>query len=230
MGERRHGVEQSEDAEALVDDFAERERRVTVGVLAHEIAHALSTPLLFLRDVVAHAPLDEGDRAAGREEIAKLERLMAALRRTRLSTGPSCEISAAALVGRALTRVSRIARKRLQVDVDVDRSRSLHADPHAAELLVVLLLRNAATAARERIGVVLETTPAEDVLAIEDDGPGWPERPPEARLGSLADLAPDGVGTGLQVAMYLARCHQWKVKTSRADARTRVSVLIPKLR
>ncbi|MCI0669629.1 MAG: hypothetical protein L0Y64_04125 [Myxococcaceae bacterium] len=72
--------------------FAVRERRYAVSVLSAEIAHELATSRLYLQGLVAHAPLEEADREARRDEVARLDRLLGRLRRARNRDGLQAEV------------------------------------------------------------------------------------------------------------------------------------------
>src|SRR5262249_7424966 len=73
---------------ALEQRFAEMERRYAVAVLSAAVAHELVPSRLLLRDMAAHAPLEEEDRQLANEEVARLEKLLARLRRTRHPEAP----------------------------------------------------------------------------------------------------------------------------------------------
>jgi signal transduction histidine kinase len=210
--------------------LAEEERRHAVGVLSAEVAHELTAVRLYLQDVLAHAPLEPEDRDIGREELARLERLLAHLRRARREEEAPAPLALRPLAARALSRLAGGGPKRLRTVLDVPAGLEVRGGALGLELLLGALVRNAAAAAPPGGTVAVRAREAggQLLLAVEDDGPGLPEAlrsgPPRHPLQALER---GGAGTGLAVARSMARVHQGRLTLARDGGRTVARLELP---
>ena len=142
-------------------------------------------------------------------------------------------------VNKAVLDVAATAReKRISIDIEVDSSETLSADPGAIERIMTTLLRNAVKFAPEDGAVTVGAQAFKDQLYIyvEDDGPGIAKED-IARLGRPFEQADTtmangmkGSGLGLAIANSLVELHGGALRiTSKLGEGTVVLVTIPKL-
>jgi len=221
----RHALRQRAGQQGL----AEQERDFVLTRLSAEVAHELAALRLYLRDIVAHAPLEQVDREIGHDEVARLERLLERLRQVRRAEEPRSAQPLLPAVQRALARVPALRHKRLQVDVDVRARAQVHAAPGGLEMLLVSLLRHAAAAAPAcgNVAVRLRPEAAGLLLDVEDDGPALPE-PLRGPVFHPLDLLGCGApGLDLLVALGVAREQAWRLSWMREQGRTVFRLHLP---
>jgi signal transduction histidine kinase len=207
------------------------ERIALVETVAAEIAHEIRYPINFFRAVFrrdkAKAKLDEEEIDIGCEEVDRLERLVAGLRRL---VGHRIERRTVA-VSDLVARVEMLLRDALAgrpLEVEVPPDTMLRCDPDQATQVVVNLVANAidATGARGRIGVTWMARKDGAELVVWDDGPGF--------AGDAAQLfapwfttKPRGTGLGLAITQRIVGAHGWRIDALRAEGQTRFVVLVP---
>jgi signal transduction histidine kinase len=200
-----------------------RERHLAVALLSDEIAHELASPLTYLRDIVLHTEgLDATDRSIGEEEVARLESMVAQLRRTRRGEMSHALVALAPVVDRAVARARAELRRDVRVVVDVPTGLRVTANETALELLLLVLVRNAVAAASAG-GNVLVRARAEaggGRLEVEDDGAGMRDELRDVLFHPLTTLGPEGIGMGLPMALRLARDHAFRLSHHRENDRT----------
>jgi signal transduction histidine kinase len=206
--------------------FAERERRYVAAALSAEIAHELTSCLLFLRDLVTLDALEEADRAVARHEVGRLERILGRLRRVRLSDEGPVPVNLRSAVERALRRVGLVGDGRMTLEVPPPLT--VVAGVAGLELLLVCLLRNATAAAAAGMITVRALERADGTwLEIEDQGPGLAPAVREEVFRPLATLERGATGLGMPVALRVARDHDWRISTVRERERTVFRVQMP---
>ncbi len=222
---RRSEHERAQAAQRL----SEQEREFAVTGLGAEVAHELAAARLFLKDLVAHAPLEQTDQEIGREEVARLERLLSRLRRLRRAEEPRVELPLLLMVQRALARVPQLQRKRLQLRVNVPAQTGVRAGPQELEMLLVSLLRSAVASAPRGGSVAVRVQPWAQglLLDVEDDGPGLPGPLGDPGFQPLELLGHGGSGLDLLVAMGVARGHGWRLGWLREQGRTVLRLEVP---
>ena len=207
------------------------ERVALVETVAAEIAHEVRYPINFFRAVFRRdkkdAKLDEEEIDIGCEEVERLERLVAGLRRM---VGHRMERRAVS-VGDLMTRVEILLRDSLAgraLEVDVPPDTMLRCDLDQATQVLVNLVANAieATGARGRIGVDWSVSPAGAELVVWDDGPGF-ERDAAELFAPWFTTKPRGTGLGLAITQRIVRAHGWSIDATRAEGRTRFVVIVP---
>jgi signal transduction histidine kinase len=226
-------------------------RRAETELLAN-LRHDLRTPLTviggFAEAIVdGTAQGDEAARAARTiaEETARLERLVGELGAASGAGGAELrpeELAAADILASAAARfAARAERAGVALEVDVAGAPRFAADRLAVERVVANLVENALTAlepaggGRVALGAragTLADGRAGVVLAVSDDGPGFPPgalervfvrtwRGDPARSGS-------GGGLGLSIVRDLARAHGGDaIAENLAPRGARVSVVLP---
>lgn len=206
------------------------ERAALVETVAGEIAHEIRHPINFFRSVfdtaATGAPLDAEELDVGREEIERLERLVAGLRRL---TGGRVErgvVDLLALCERA-ERVLRDAMGSRVLTLDVKAGVSLRCDHDKVVQVLVNLLSNAldASAPSGAVGMAWKPLPSGGELSVWDEGPGF-EGDPARMFAPWHTTKPHGTGLGLAITYRLVRGHDWMVRAERVAGRTRFVVTV----
>ena len=207
--------------------LARLERDFAVAGLGAEVAHELATSRLFLRDLVARAPLEATDRDIGRDEVERLERLLARLRGLRRAPEALGEQPLLPAVQRALGHLPPREDVRLQVAVEVPADLAVPAGPEALDVLLTSLLRGAAARSAGHLAVRGRAGPDGAQLEVEDDGAALPAQPGAPGFHPLDLLPLGGAGLELLVALGVARAHGGRLACQREQGRTRVRVQLP---
>jgi signal transduction histidine kinase len=207
------------------------ERLALVETVAAEIAHEIRYPINFFRSVFARkargAELDDEEIDIGREEVERLERLVAGLRRmvgSRLERRP---VPLLELVGKAemLLRDNLGARR---VEVCVPDALVLRCAPDQVTQVLVNLLANAvdATGPRDRLGVEWRPRSRGGDLVVWDRGPGF-EGDGSHLFAPWFTTKARGTGLGLAITHRLVRAHGWSIDAMRDGGRTLFVISIP---
>jgi signal transduction histidine kinase len=204
------------------------ERAAIVETVAAEITHEVRYPINFFRSVFQPGhELDEEEIEIGCEEVTRLERLVAGLRRV---TGQRLErhfVPLSALTARAeLLLRDTLGGRRL--DISVPEGVSIRCDADHVTQVLVNLLANALEASQETdaVGVRWAATNSGGELIVWDRGPGF-----DADVGQLFapwfTTKPRGTGLGLAITHRLVRAHAWAIDGARRDGTTLFVVSIP---
>jgi signal transduction histidine kinase len=206
------------------------EREALVETVAGEIAHEIRHPINFFRSVfdgaAAGEELDGEEIEVGREEIDRLERLVAGLRRL---TGGRVERDGVPLVS-LVERAERLLRDALAgrtMEIDIPEDVVVRCDLDKAIQILVNLLSNGLEATEEggRVGVRWKRTPRRAELVIWDTGPGFDGDP--ARLFAPWHTTKEkGTGLGLAITYRLVRAHDWTVRAERVEDETHFVITI----
>jgi nitrogen-specific signal transduction histidine kinase len=221
-----------EDLRRVELDAAGREKQATVALLGAEVAHEVAYSLSFLRFLLREGgnEVTEGDVEVGRDEIARLERMLGAMRRL---APPPPEILPTSVFGPIVQATTLLREQFAQMSIDLDVEHTdLVAMVDRDELVQVManLFRNAIQAAGQG-GKVLarcDETEARVRIRVLDDGPGVsPEL--DARLFTpWASGRPGGTGLGLAVAARIVRGWGGTLTYERVDEMTEFNVTVPK--
>ncbi len=206
------------------------EREALVETVAAEIAHEIRYPINYFRSVFERGArgeqLDSDDVDVGREEVDRLERLVAGLKRMaahRLERTPE---SVTGLCARA-EALLRDALGNRHLELQVDGMAVIRCDADKMLQVLVNLVSNGleATGRDGRVGVSWESGPQGAELVVWDDGPGFVGDP--ARLfAPWFTTKPRGTGLGLAITHRLVRAHGWNVAAQRRDDRTAFVIAI----
>jgi hypothetical protein len=215
--------------QARDEGLCEQERDFAVSALSAEVAHELAAARLFLQDLVAHAPLEQTDREIGREEVLRLEKLLARLRRSRRAEEARVEQPLLPVVQRALARVPALRHKRLRVTVELPPGTEVRAGPRGLEMLLVCLLRRAAQTAPASgsLAVRVQQGAPGLLLDVEEAGTEPGEALHAQAFHPLDLLGCGGPGLDLLVAMGVARGQGWRLGWLREDGRTVFRLALP---
>ncbi len=206
------------------------EREALVETVAAEISHEIRQPLNFFRMVFEQAGrgqvLEAEDVDLARDEVDRLERLVAGLRRM---AGHRLE-KKIVRVQTVCDRVELLLKDSLggrPLERNVDDGAVLLCDSDKLTQVLVNLVVNALQAAGEagRVGIKFERTSSGAKLSVWDDGPGFVGEPTRL-FAPWYTTKPRGTGLGLAIAHRLVRAHGWTIAASRREGRTIFAVAI----
>ncbi len=200
------------------------ERAALVETVAGEIAHEIRHPINFFRSVFDAAdiagPLDDEDVEVGREEVARLERLVSGLRRL---TGAPIERHAfeLAAIGERVERLLRDALDGRRLELDIPRGLRLRCDHDKVIQVLVNLVSNAleASPADGAVGLRWRSRRGGGQLVVWDEGSGF-EGDPARLFAPWHTTKKHGTGLGLAITYRLVRAHDWMVRAERKGNQT----------
>lgn len=207
------------------------ERSALIETVAAEIAHEVRYPINFFRSVFrsdADGGLDAEEREIGREEVERLERLVAGLRR--VATRQAL-VRTGTRIKELVTKVEILLRDKLagrRLVLDGDAELAVLCDPDQAVQLLVNLVSNALDAAGDvsSIGVTWSRTREGATVIVWDQGPGFGADASRI-FAPWFTTKPRGTGLGLSIAHRIVRAHGWNITAQRADATTKFVIQVP---
>jgi nitrogen-specific signal transduction histidine kinase len=224
---------------ALQVSAARGDKRRAIETMSAEIAHEIAYPVNYFRFLLDKfrdgAQPDVQDVDVGRDELARLQRMLTGLRRLQLPTPEPRPLRLIEPVKRALD-VLREPLSKCQVTVCVSEEVVVLADPDPCLQLIANLVRNAARAAGAsgciRIEYQFETDPARPggTLSVLDSGPGIPEALCDTLFHPWVAGPNGGMGLGLAISQRIARSLGWSLSHERRAAWTCFSIGIPAAR
>jgi len=205
---------------------AHDEKRLALGLLGAELSHELAYPLNFLRFLLQQAGrkarLSDEDLEIGQEEVERLARMLATLRRFSVPTPRMEAVRIMPSLRRAL-HLSRdlITEKQIHVLVEVPEELSVLAEADPLVQLFSNLIRNAAQAvpAGGDVGVRHVQGP-EEAIEVWDTGPGIPEPLRSSIFSPWITTREGGSGLGLAVALRIVRAFGWRISVDSAPGST----------
>lgn len=207
------------------------ERTMMLETISAEIAHEIRYPINYFRSLFRSAPagrsLDAEEVEIGCEEVERLERLVAGLRRLghqkiarrRVSARDLCERTVRLLGDRLGTR---------RVSCEVGARSTVDCDPDQVTQVLVNLLSNALDAAGDdgQVGMQLRSGDRCAEFVVWDTGDGLPAE--SSRIfAPWFTTKSGGTGLGLAIAHRIVRQHGWNIDVVRLDDRTQFIVTIP---
>lgn len=187
--------------------------------VAAEVAHELMAPINYFRSLLDRYakddPLDEEDIDIAREEIARLEGLLATLRRLAAHRLDRKPVSLEDLL-RPFAAPPWDA-----LELAIDPRVRLSCDERRLILALQALAENALAArgAAGRAGIAWRRGEKGPELCVWDTGPGFSTAPRFA----VSD-EPGRAGLGLTVARRTVRAHGWKLEIEREADTTRAAI------
>lgn len=187
---------------------SEREQRQRYRDSLDDLAHSLKTPLAVLQGVGESMGRGSGEREQARVLQSQIERMSqqidyqlqrASLRKSGLVRH---QVRLAPVLDSLCSTLDKVYRdKRVAVTLDVAPQARVPIEEGALLELLGNLLENAYRLCLEQVRVSFETLPGQQVLCIEDDGPGVPADQRERILqrGERLDRQHPGQGIGLAV-------------------------------
>ena len=161
-------------------------------------------------DAPVHPPLRRAHRALGRMETLIDDLLTLAAGGTEITDAEPVALAAVATdAWDTVDTKDATLTLRTEAPLQADRSR-LHQ-------LLENLLYNAIVHGGPEVTVTIGDRP--DGFYVADDGPGFPNEPPETLLGAGYTTHEDGTGFGLGIVHEIAKAHGWTLRlgTSAAD-------------
>lgn len=222
-------VEALDAARSLERRSADLSRSLAVDVVAAELAHELTYPLVYFRHFFERPVLDAERLELGREEVARLERLVGEARRAQREPLRLSEVDLAGLLARVVALLEpQLAERRQRCLVDVPPGLVLAADSDLSLQLLANLLRNASDAAppEGNVGVSASTDDGGTLISVWDEGPGL--APGVELFVPFRSTRTNGVGLGLIVSQRIARAHGWRIEAHRRGGRTCFDVHVPR--
>jgi signal transduction histidine kinase len=225
-----HAYQELEDRRRRQAEAWRGEREALVETVAAEIAHEIRYPLNYFRSLFERGAksgrLTADDVDVGREEVDRLERLVAGLKRMvahRIERNPTA-------VSELCARVEALLRDSLgslKIELQIGPDATLRCDADKLTQVLVNLMSNALDACgpNGRAGIAWRATAQGGELSVWDDGPGF--------VGDAARLfapwyttKPRGTGLGLAITHRLVRAHGWSIAAVRRESRTVFAVSI----
>jgi two-component system, OmpR family, sensor kinase len=245
QGQRLSVPETGEELAELARHLNELLARIEAA-LEHERAflddasHDLRTPISIVRSELelARMQIDDDDQLAGAldsalEEVDRLDRLavnLLVLARTRSAGPPRPEpVELGDLSRRAAEAVAR-SRDGDSVPVEVTGSAQVRGDEDAIERAVLNLVENAARHADRRVDVAVSSDDDHAVVAVSDDGPGFPPELVGQAAGRFVRGTGDehGAGLGLAIVDAIAVAHGGDIEIeNRPDGGAEVQLRLP---
>jgi len=221
------------EAEAARDD-----KRLTLGMFGAEMSHEIAYPLNFLRYLLregaAGAPVDPRDLAAAREEIGRLERMFATLRKLKIPEPQLAPVLVLPRALRALDLVREIVEtNRITAAIDIPPDLVVVAEPDRLVQILANLLRNAVQAVPAGSAVGVRSRSSGDgamVLEVWDEGPGIAEDIGATIFDPFVSSKQGSMGLGLAVTQRLVRGFGWNIGVRRDGAQTVFGIEIPPAR
>ena len=168
---------------------------------------------------------------AGREEIGRLERMFATLRKLKVPEPQTEPVLVLPRVRRAQDLIREtLETKRIRLSIDVPPDLTVVAEPDSLVQILANLLRNAAQAVPEggAVGVGSQVAPdAGVVLEVWDEGPGLAAEVEGTIFDPFVSTKPGSMGLGLAVTHRLVRAFGWSIGVRRLGARTVFGIDIP---
>jgi signal transduction histidine kinase len=183
-----------------------------------DASHELRTPISITRSELELARMQaEGSEFApaldsALEEVARLDRLavnLLVLARTRSAGPPPPDtVELGALSQRAAETVAR-SRDADSVPVEVTGTAEVRGDADAIERAVLNLVENAARYANHRVDVTVSSNGDHAVVAVRDDGPGFPPDLLDQAAGRFVrgSHVEHRAGLGLAIVDAIAAAH-----------------------
>ncbi|MBO6936921.1 MAG: HAMP domain-containing histidine kinase [Deltaproteobacteria bacterium] len=213
-------------ANQLGDEMARQQRHAALGQMSRQLAHEVRNPLAVILHASHQARKNDGQASKAElldmvdEEARRLERLMSDLvsfagpLTLRLRNTPVVDLVRWSL--EALTDRERDPR----IDVEVDASLSVQADPMLFRQALTHVLANACSHASERVHVSAERDEDRVILRIENDGGPIPDGVAERVFEPFFSTRPTGTGLGLAVVRRLIEDQGGQVQLERSTDMT----------
>jgi signal transduction histidine kinase len=215
-------------------EIASGDKRLAIDMLSAEICHEIAYPLNFFRYLLsqtdAGTQLDPDGLEIGREEVARLQRMLARLRKFNVTAPKIGPVRVAPPVARALSLVQEtIAKKNIAFSREIPESFEVDAEADSLVQLFANLLRNAVQAAPSNgaVGVTCQTTNAGALIEVWDTGPGIPEETAAAMFRPWVTTREEGWGLGLAITQRILRSFGWSIGFERRGERTCFRIDIP---
>lgn len=204
------------------------ERMALLETIAAEIAHEVRYSINFFRAVFAkkEGSLDREELDIGREEVERLERLVASFRPLATQRVDRGLITVRELANRTEVLV-RDALGERTLEIDAPSEVALRCDADKITQVLVNMVSNAIEATKDdqRVGIRWTKTATGATLTVWDSGPGF-EGDGAQLFAPWYTTKASGTGLGLAISHRLARSHGWSLQLSRIEGLTCFDVVI----
>lgn len=215
-------------------EAAGREKQATLGLVGAEVAHEVAYSLNYLRFLLRDndkSALEADDIEVGRDEIARLERMLGALRRLAPPPPMLAPTALAQPLHRARSLVRELVDER-RVEFSLEPAETIVlADRDQLVQVFANLFRNAiqAVPVGGEIAVRCGSDGGRATISIIDNGPGVPDELLERLFTPWATGRPGGTGLGLAVAARVVQGWNGSLRYKREANRTVFSVEVPEV-
>jgi two-component system, OmpR family, sensor kinase len=205
-----------------------------------DASHDLRTPISITRSELELARMQAEDGSdvaraldSALEEVDRLDRLavnLLVLARSRSAGPPPPEtVELGAVSRRAVETVAR-SRDTDSVSIEVTGSAAVRGDEDAIERAVLNLVENATHHANRRVDVTVSGDGDHAVVAVRDDGPGFPPELLDQAAGRFVrgPQVERGAGLGLAIVDAIAAAHGGRIVIqNRGDGGAEVQLQLP---
>jgi two-component system sensor histidine kinase HydH len=203
------------------------EREALIHTVAAEVGHEMRHSINFLRMVFhrsGEGSLSSQEMEMGREEVDRLERIVAGLQRMSSRKLERSAVFLLDLCARVEVLLGDSLGKR-RITLDVDPEVAIHCDSDLVTQVLVNLLSNALEAAGKKgdLGVAWEQSSSGGRLSVWDTGAGFDGEPGQLFAPGYTTKA-RGTGLGLAITLRLVRDHGWDITALRDSGRTTFSI------
>src|SRR6185295_8995839 len=224
-----------EDYRRGVVEATRDEKKFALGMLGAELSHEIAYPLNFFRYLLKRCArgdaLETQDLEIGSEEVARLERMLAAMKLLESATPKLAPVPIWLPLRRAVELIrEQVEDKELVVKLDVPETLTVRANADMAVQIFANLLRNSAQAVDRggTIGVRVKLTPDDVLMECWDDGPGVPEWLRERIWTPWVTTRSGGSGLGLAITQRLVQKLGWRIALETRGPRTAFCVYVPR--
>jgi len=224
-----------EDYRRGVVEATRDEKKYALGMLGAELSHEIAYPLNFFRYLLKRCArgdaLEAQDLEIGSEEVARLERMLAAMKLLESATPRLAPVAVRDPLRRAVELIrEQVEDKELQVQLEVPEELWVQANGDMAVQIFANLLRNSAQAVDRggTIGVRVRLTQDDVQMECWDDGPGVPEWLRERIWTPWVTTRSGGSGLGLAITQRLVQKLGWRIALETRGPRTAFCVYVPR--
>jgi two-component system, OmpR family, sensor histidine kinase PhoQ len=199
-----------------------------------DLAHSLKTPLAVLRGISEdETRVPEEMRRPLREQVGVMQQITdyqlrkAATAGRRTLAEPVAPAPIAAKISQALSKV--YADREIKFELVAPPQLRMRADSGDLFEMLGNLMDNACKYGGHRVRVRFTRDAQENVIEVEDDGPGFPDEAQELlQRGVRADIQKPGQGIGLAAVYEVVKAYEGRIELGRSDwGGARVTVRLP---
>ncbi len=223
-----------EELRELERTAGSEKERVTMDLLGAELAHEVAYPLNYFRHLLDRLGggrgYDDTDVEIGREEVARLNRMLGSLRSLQVPSHDVARLRIASVAERAVALLrGQTEDKDLVIETEIDEGLTVVANFDRTLQLLSNLLRNAVQAARHggRVVIGAKRHGREITIEVRDDGDGVPGALAPRIFRPFVSGRAGGTGLGLAVAQRIARSFDWTLEHQREGGWTIFRVRAP---
>jgi signal transduction histidine kinase len=211
-----------------------KEKAYALETLAAEVAHEIQYSINYFKALLDAMRADEipgmEELVLGADELARLDRMLATLRRQRHPVTETRPTDVLPILNRAAQLIRELLdAKQIVPRFEVPEHLQVFADEDSLLQLSVNLLRNAVEAVSfgGALGVRFILERKHGVFEFYDDGPGIPDHEAKDLFKPWVSHKKNGSGLGLTVCQRIARSFEWSLRVENRPVGTCFAVHIP---